>query len=48
VFSALVGVGLVVEQFGEHPDEYWPALPHLDPQVRRRLPMTYTITARQP
>ena len=48
VFGALIRVGLVVEQFGEHPDEYWPAFPHLEPQLRRRLPMTYTITARKP
>lgn len=48
VFTALTRAGLVVEQFGEHADEYWLAFPRLSEDVRRRIPMTFTMTARKP
>ena len=32
----------------EHPDEYWPAFPHLAEQERVKLPMTFSIIARKP
>ena len=48
VFQALRGAGLVVENFGEHPDEYWDAMPDLKPELRGRIPMTFSMMARRP
>ena len=48
MFTALTAAGLVVTQFGEHPDEYWRSFPLLDDETRARLPMTFSMTARKP
>ncbi|HET9658524.1 MAG TPA: class I SAM-dependent methyltransferase [Kineosporiaceae bacterium] len=48
VFGALTGAGVVVDRLGEHPDEYWQAFPKLPEQVRRRLPMTFSLRAHRP
>jgi SAM-dependent methyltransferase len=48
VFTALTDAGLAVEQFGEHPDEYWRSFPRLSEAERARLPMTFSMTARKP
>lgn len=48
VFSALTGAGLQVEHLGEHPDEYWNGFPYLKPELRGRIPMTFTLLARKP
>jgi hypothetical protein len=47
VFTALVNAGLTVERFGEHPEEYWNAFPNLRPELKRQLPMTFTMMARK-
>jgi hypothetical protein len=36
-----------IDQFGEHPEEYWRSFPRLPENLRRRLPMTFTMTARK-
>lgn len=48
VFTALRGAGLVVEHFGEHEEGYWSEFPNLDDEVRRTLPLTYSLVARKP
>lgn len=48
VFNALTGAGLVVERMGEHPEEYWPILANLRPELRGTLPLTFSIMARRP
>lgn len=48
VFQALRGAGLTIEHLGEHPDPYWPAFPHLRPDLAARIPMTFSLGARRP
>src|SRR5215210_5072698 len=38
VFEALTRAGLVVEQLGEHAEQYWDEMPNLNPGLRGRLP----------
>jgi SAM-dependent methyltransferase len=47
VFQALIGAGLVVDYFGEHPDEYWLSFYNLPQAERRKLPMTFSMVARK-
>lgn len=47
IFNALRGAGLVVEYLGEHPEEYWDIFPNLKPELRGRLPMTFSMMARK-
>ncbi len=47
VFQALRGVGLQFEHLGEHPDEYWDSFPNLKPELRGRIPMTFSMMARK-
>lgn len=48
VFGALVRAGLVVERFGEHREEYWDGFPMLRPELKVRIPMTFSMLARRP
>ena len=48
VFGALRGAGLVVEHFGEHREEYWDSFPKLKPELKARIPMTFSMLARRP
>ena len=46
-FQALVRAGLRVQHFGEHPDPYWDEFPRLKPELRGRIPMTFSLLARK-
>jgi SAM-dependent methyltransferase len=48
VQQALAGAGLVLERLGEHPETYWDRMPNLQPSLRGRIPMTFTMLARRP
>ena len=48
VFTALHGVGLVVDHFGEHEEGFWAEFPNLPDEVRATLPLTYSFVARKP
>jgi SAM-dependent methyltransferase len=48
VFGALRAAGLVVEHFGEHREEYWDGFPKLGPELKARIPMTFSMIARRP
>ncbi len=47
VFGALRGAGLVVEHFGEHREEFWDEFPLLRPELKARIPMTFSMIARR-
>ncbi len=47
IFNALIRAGLVIEYLGEHPDPYWDVFPHLLPELRGRVPLTFSIRARK-
>jgi hypothetical protein len=47
VMNALVGAGLTLERFEEHPDLFWNQFPHLPEDARRRLPHTYSLLMRK-
>jgi SAM-dependent methyltransferase len=47
IFGALRGVGLDVEYFGEHRDEYWDGFPKLKPALKATIPMTFSMLARR-
>jgi SAM-dependent methyltransferase len=47
VFTALTRAGLRVETFGEHPDPYWNVFPNLRPELRGRVPLTFSMLARK-
>ena len=48
VFTALSGAGLRVEMVGEHPEPYWDVFPNLLPELRGRIPLTFSMLARKP
>ena len=45
---ALRGAGLVVERLGEHREGYWDVMPNLAPELRGRIPLSYSMLARRP
>ncbi|WP_116248400.1 class I SAM-dependent methyltransferase [Nocardiopsis sp. FIRDI 009] len=45
VVQALVDSGLALTRLEERPDEFWNAFPSLGDEVRRKLPMTFLLTA---
>ena len=47
IFNALTGAGLSVEYLGEHPEPYWDSLPHLQPDLRGLIPLTFSMLARK-
>jgi SAM-dependent methyltransferase len=48
IFTALRRAGLVIEHLGEHPEGFYADFPYLRPELRGRLPMTFTMMARRP
>jgi hypothetical protein len=48
IFGALRGAGLNVEHFGEYREEYWDGFSRLKPELKARLPMTFSMIARRP
>lgn len=48
IHAALTGAGLAVEQFGEYPDPFWDEFPNLRPELRGKIPMTFSMLARKP
>jgi SAM-dependent methyltransferase len=48
VFTALRQAGLEVTRFGEHAEDFWDSWPALKPELRGRLPMTFSMMARKP
>ena len=48
VFQSLRRAGLAIDHFGEHRDEYWDSYPNLRPELRGRVPMTFSMIARRP
>jgi SAM-dependent methyltransferase len=48
VFMTLRGSGLTVERLGEHREGYWDVMPNLAPELRGRIPLSYSIVARRP
>ncbi len=47
IFTALTQAGLSVDIFGEHPDPYWEVFQNLDPEIRARIPLTFSMLARK-
>jgi SAM-dependent methyltransferase len=47
VFQALTHAGLVVIHFGEHPEPYWEEFPNLRPELRGRIPNTFSMLAKK-
>ncbi len=47
-FAALRRAGLTVEHFGEHREAYWDGFPLLRPELKVRIPMTFSMLARRP
>lgn len=48
IFNALRDAGLVIEYIGEHQEQYWDIFPNLSPEIRERIPMTFSMLARKP
>jgi SAM-dependent methyltransferase len=47
IFNALTGSGLRIEYLGEHPDPYWELFPNLLPELRGRIPLTFSMLAKK-
>jgi SAM-dependent methyltransferase len=47
VINALIGAGLRVERFEEHPDRYWRQFPNLPDDIADRFPHTYSLLMRR-
>lgn len=47
IFNALTKAGLQVEYLGEHPDPYWDLFPNLRPELRGKVPLTFSMIARK-
>lgn len=47
IFNALVSAGLSIEYLGEHPEPYWEIFPNLRPDLRGRVPLTFSMLARR-
>lgn len=47
ILNALVGVGLTLERFEEHPDLFWNQFPNLPENLARRLPHTFSLLMRK-
>lgn len=48
ILNSLVGAGLRLERFEEHPDTYWNQFPKMPEDLRRRLPQTFSLLMRKP
>jgi SAM-dependent methyltransferase len=47
VFQALTRAGLAVLHFSEHPEPYWEEFPNLKPELRGRIPNTFSMLAKK-
>ena len=47
IVTALLGAGLTLERLGEHAERYYDNFEHLAPEVRLRLPLTFSLLARK-
>jgi SAM-dependent methyltransferase len=47
ILNALIGAGLILERFEEHPDLYWNQFPSLPEDLSRRLPHTFSLLIRK-
>ncbi len=47
IFQALTRAGLAVVHFGEHPEDYWDEFPNLKPELRGRIPNTFSMLAKK-
>ena len=47
VINALIGAGLRVERFEEHPDRYWQQFPQMPEEVQAKFPHTYSLLMRR-
>jgi SAM-dependent methyltransferase len=43
IINALVGAGLILRKFEEHPDSFWAANANMPPDTVRRLPQTFSL-----
>ena len=48
IMNALVGAGLRLERFEEHPDQYWEQFPNLPAELGSRLPHTFSLLMQRP
>lgn len=47
ILNSLVGVGMRLERFEEHPDLYWNQFPNLPAELAKRLPHTFSLLMRK-
>ncbi|MEW5874806.1 MAG: class I SAM-dependent methyltransferase [Candidatus Zixiibacteriota bacterium] len=47
VVNALIGAGLKIEYVGEHAEGYWDSFPNLRPEMKGRLPLSFSVLARK-
>jgi hypothetical protein len=48
VISALLGAGLILEIFDEHPDAYWAEFPNMPEEARTKIPNTFSVLMKKP
>jgi len=47
IHNALVRAGLTVEYLGEHLEPYWDPFPNLKPELKEKIPQTFSMLARK-
>jgi SAM-dependent methyltransferase len=47
ITHALLGAGLELEYLGEHAEPYWDNFPNLQPELRGKIPLTFSLRARK-
>jgi len=47
IVNSLIGAGLRIESLTEHPEPFWDQFPNMPTGTVRRLPHTFTLTARR-
>lgn len=47
IFAAVLGAGLRVERFAEHPDAYWRQFPNMPPALTAKFPHTFSLLLRK-
>ncbi|MFZ4508225.1 MAG: class I SAM-dependent methyltransferase [Fimbriimonas sp.] len=48
VVNALIGAGLQIERLDEYPELYWETFPNWTPELRAKIPQTFSVIARKP
>ncbi len=48
VVQALIDAGLCIRSLGEHNEEYWDGFSNLNPDIKKKLPMTFSVIAIKP